>query len=60
MFVCDEHIIHGVKDALEHSNTSQAKVRRLNPELKNRNIEILHCEVCDEVADYQIVPVIFK
>lgn len=39
---------------LTYSNIDQANVRTLDPEIENR-----HCERCDEVTRYHIVPVKF-
>lgn len=40
--------------ASTHSNIDQAKVRTLNSQIEER-----HCERCDEIARYHIVPIKF-
>jgi len=57
MFSCKkpECLEQVILHALTHSNISQAKIRGLHP-----GIDVDHCERCDEIACYQVVPVSFK
>jgi len=48
---CLEQVI---MHAIAHSNVSQAKIRALNPEVEEQ-----HCERCDEIASWHVVPIKF-
>lgn len=54
-YSCVEHLSNLITKALTCSNVDQAKVRILDLE-----IEIHHCDVCDKVAHYHIVPIKFR
>lgn len=46
----EQVIVH----ALCHSNVGMAKIRTLDPKIEEQ-----HCERCDDIARYHIVPVKF-
>jgi len=55
MFCCKKHLEHTIMHALSHSNVDQCKLRVLDS-----TIESQPCEVCKDIAYYQVVPIKFE
>ena len=56
MWACRKHLENAISESLDRSDMSQARVRKVSP----NDINVSHCETCDKVARYQVIPINFE